>query len=148
MEKLTMTEPDFVALSRAMRKVDFFAPLALGDIEQIVKFILLYRYKAGERVFRQGDVGDAFYIVYDGEVSVRLKRYIFFEKVLARLGPGDFIGATALLSSEPRNAGVVCEKPTRLFVLLSADFAYIIKKNPAFAAEMRKMMERQKFMKK
>ena len=143
-----MTEADFVTLSRAMRKVDFFAPLTLGDIEQIVKCIMLYRYKAGEVVFRQGDPGDAFYIVYDGKVSVRLRRYWVFSKVLARLGAGEFFGATALMSSEPRNAGVVCEEPTRLFVLLSADFAYTVKKNPAFAAEMRKMMERQKFLSK
>lgn len=143
-----MAEADFAYLSRAMRRLDFFSPLALGDLEKIVKCILLYRYKVGEVVFRQGDAGDAFYIVYDGVLSVRLRSYLFLSKEVARLAAGDFVGATALLSSEPRNASVVCVEPTRLFVLLSADFAFTLKKNPSFAAEMNKLVERRKFMSK
>lgn len=146
MEKLTMTDPDFAALAKAMRKVDFFAPLTLGQLEQIIPYIMLCRYQAGETVFSQGDPGDAFYIVLDGSVSVRLKRFLFLTKTVAQLGPGDFFGEMALLSSDPRSATVVCEADTRLFVLLSADFSFVLKKNPAFAAEMKKVADRRKFM--
>ncbi|MBI3299308.1 MAG: cyclic nucleotide-binding domain-containing protein [Elusimicrobia bacterium] len=146
MEKLTMSDADYGALARAMRKVDFFAPLNVGELEQIVKYIMLCRYKAGETVFRQGDPGDAFYIVHDGALSVRVKTILFFKKQVARLGAGDFFGEMALLSRDPRSATVVCEEPTRLFVLLSADFGFMLKKSPAFAEEMRKLAERRKFM--
>lgn len=146
MEKLTMGEADYRALAKAMRKVDLFDPLTLGDIEQVIKYVMLGAYKTGETVFRQGAPGDAFYIVYDGGVSIRLKTFLFLSKTVRRLGPGEFFGEMALLSGEPRSASVVCEAPTRLFVLLSADFAFILKRNPAFAEEMRKIAERRKFM--
>ena len=146
MEKMTMSDADYGHLARAMRKVEFFAPLNVGELEQIVKYIMLCRYKPGESVFRQGEPGDAFYIIYDGSVTVRLKKLIFFSKTVARLGPGDFFGEMALLSNAPRNAGVVAEEHTRLFVLLSADFSFMLKKNPAFAEEMKKLAERRKFM--
>lgn len=146
MEKMTMQESDYGALAKTMRKVEFFAPLTLGQLEQIIPYILLFRYKAGETVFRQGEPGDAFYIVKDGTVSVRLKHLVFFGKTVAKLGPGDFFGEMALLSNDPRSASVVCEVQTSLFVLLSADFAFMLKKNPAFAAEMQKLADRRKFM--
>ena len=146
MEKLTMTDSDYGALAKAMRKVEFFAPLTLGELEQIVPYIMLCRYKPGETVFRQGDPGDAFYIIMDGSVSVRLKKMIFLTKTVATLGPGAFFGEMALLSKDPRSATVVSEAESRLFVLLSADFGFVLKKNPAFAAEMAKLSERRKFM--
>ena len=115
MEKLTMAEADFTHLARAMRKVAFFAPLRMEQLEAILKYIMLCRYKVGETVFKQGS-------------------------------PGDFFGEMALLDKDPRSATVVCEQPTRLFVLLSADFAFVLRENPAFADEMRRLAEQRKFM--
>ena len=146
MEKLTMAETDFTHLARAMRKVAFFAPLRMEQLEAILKYIMLCRYKVGETVFKQGSPGDAFYIVYDGAVAVKIRRLVFLEKQVARLGPGDFFGEMALLDKDPRSATVVCEQPTRLFVLLSADFAFVLRENPAFADEMRRLAEQRKFM--
>jgi CRP-like cAMP-binding protein len=146
MEKLTMAETDFTHLARAMRKVEFFAPLTMEQLESVLKYIMLCRYKAGETVFTQGEPGDAFYIIYDGAVSVRVKKMVFFTKPVARLGPGEFFGEMALLANDPRSATLVCEETTRLFVLLSADFSSVLNSNPAFAAEMRKLAEQRKFM--
>lgn len=146
MEKLEMTDVDYGNLAKALRTVDFFAPMTIGQLEMILPYILLVRYGPGETVFHQGDVGDAFYILYDGSVQVRLKTFLFFSKPVAELGAGSFFGEMALLSSEPRNATIVSNAQTRLFVLLSRDFQYVLKKNPEFAEEMRKIADRRKFM--
>jgi trk system potassium uptake protein len=146
MEKLAISEADYGKLARMLHKVDFFAPLTLGQLEKVLPYILLYRYKAGEKVFGQGQPGDAFYIVYDGKVNVKVKEGFFsFAKKVADLKEGDFFGEMALLSRDPRNATVVCEEPARLFVLTSADFDYILKRNPAFATEVARIAERRKF---
>ena len=146
MEKLTMTDQAYGALAKAMRKVEFFAPLTLGQLEQIVPYIMLCRYKSGETIFKKGDPGDAFYIVMDGKVGVRIPKMVFLSTTVATLGPGDFFGEMALMSKDPRSATIVSEAETRLFVLLSADFSFVLDKNPAFAAEMKKIVERRKFM--
>jgi len=146
MEKLQMTDTDYGNLAKSLRKVDFFAPMTIGQLEMILPYILLMRYKPGEKVFSQGDVGDAFYIIYDGSVKVRLKTFLFFSKAVAELPAGSVFGEMALLSAEPRNATIVAQESTRLFVLLSRDFQYVLKQNPEFAEEMRKIADQRKFM--
>ncbi len=144
MEKLELTDLDYGHLATSLRKVDFFAPMTIGQLEMILPYILLMRYTSGESVFNQGDVGDAFYILYDGSVKVRVNTFLFFSKPVADLGPGSFFGEMALLSSEPRNASIVAQETTRLFVLLSRDFQYVLKQNPEFAEEMRKIADQRK----
>jgi CRP-like cAMP-binding protein len=63
------------------------------------------RFPPGETIFRQGDRGDFVYKVIDGEVEV-VRADAGEEKVLARLGPGEFFGEAALLSDAPRNATI------------------------------------------
>jgi CRP-like cAMP-binding protein len=49
----------------------------------------------------------------------------------------------ALMSNEPRNASVVAEEVTELFVLQRYDFEKILMKNPTIANELKKaFMER------
>lgn len=147
MEKLTMTDADFSNLARILRKVDFFAPMTIGQLESVLPYIMLCRYSKGESVFKQGESGDAFYIIYEGKVSVSVKKGFFsFAKQVASLKSGDFFGEMALLSKDARSATVACEEDSRLFVLLSTDFQSVVMQNPSFAAEVGKIAERRKFM--
>ncbi|MBI4422519.1 MAG: cyclic nucleotide-binding domain-containing protein [Elusimicrobia bacterium] len=146
MEKLPMSDAEYGVLARVLRKVDFFAPMTIGQMEKVLPYILLYAYQPDETVFTQGSKGDAFYIVHTGRVAVQIKKGWFsWRKTVTTLGPGDFFGEMALLSSDPRSATVATVEPTRLFVLLQADFQYILKENPAFAEEVGRIAARRKF---
>lgn len=147
MKKMKMTDVDFAQLAKVLRKVDFFAPLTIGQLEMVLPYIMLYAYDTGERICRQGEKGDAFFIIRDGKVDVNVKKGFFsFSKRVATLGQGSFFGETALVTDEPRNATVACAEPSRVFVLTSADFGYVLKKNPQFAAEIKRVAERRKFL--
>ena len=146
MQKLEIGQAEVGVLARLMRRVDFFAPLTIGQIEQILPYIMLYSYGAGENVFKQGEAGDAFYIVYKGKVAINLKKgFLSFSKQVAQLGEGDFFGEIALISREKRGATVTCLEPTQLFVLVAGDFEFILKQNPQTAAELKKLADRRKF---
>jgi CRP-like cAMP-binding protein len=146
MNKIAVGDAELANLARMLHKVDFFAPLTVGQLEKVLPYVLLYSYEAGESVFKQGEIGDAFFIVESGEVEVWVKKGWFSSgKLVATLGPGTFFGEMALISREKRNATVKCSAPSRVFALVAADFQFVLKENPQASAEMARIAERRKF---
>ena len=145
MERLEVGAAELGVLAHMLRKVDFFSPLTVGQLEQVLPHVRLHSFSAGEKVFSQGDPGDAFYIVYKGSVQVRLRRLLVLSKTVATLKEGDFFGETALVSKAPRNASIVAAEPTLLFALIADDFQFVLHENPAAAQEMKRVAVRRKF---
>ncbi|MBI5239914.1 MAG: cyclic nucleotide-binding domain-containing protein [Elusimicrobia bacterium] len=145
MVKLRVGEAEMGVLARTLHKVEFFSPLTVGQLEMVLPYISLYGYDSGETVFRQGEVGDAFYIVHTGQVAVQVRKSLFFKKTVATLGPGSFFGEIALVSRTPRNATIKALEPAQLFTLVAADFDFVLKQNPAAKAEMERIAARRQF---
>jgi len=57
-------------------------------------------------IVKQGDCGNAMYVVLEGELSVRMNTG-GLEAELATLGMGDFFGDFAMFDNGPRSASVV-----------------------------------------
>jgi CRP-like cAMP-binding protein len=148
MERIPLGSAELGVLAGMLRKVEFFSPLTVGQLDKVLPHVMLCRCRAREKVFRQGDPGDAFYIVYQGKVEVRLRRRLILSKTVATLGPGQFFGETALVSDAPRNATVVCPEPTLLFTLISEDFKFVLHENPAAAEKMRSIAAQRTFVSK
>ena len=145
MEKLDIGATELGLLAHMLRKIEFFTPLTIGQLEKILPTIMLYAYDKGETVFSQGQKGDAFYIVYQGSVEIRLRRWLVLSKKLATLKTGDFLGEIALISDEPRTATVVAAERTLLFTLIADDFKFVLRENPAAAEEMKHIAARRRF---
>lgn len=76
------------------------------------------RVSRGTHVIRQGEVGDAAYIVVSGTLEVY--KTIDDERVPLRvLGPGDMFGETAIFAASPRSASVVALADASLVVVTS-----------------------------
>jgi cAMP-dependent protein kinase regulator len=63
-------------------------------------------------VVKQGDPGDAFFVIVEGECVVTKD-----EAEVARLVPGQYFGEVALLRNCPRTATVVAARTTKLISL-------------------------------
>lgn len=59
-------------------------------------------------IIKEGEMGDDFYVLRQGEASVTVHT-VKGDKVVGRLGPGDYFGEKALLASEPRTATITSE---------------------------------------
>lgn len=87
------------------------APERLGEF---IDRCALVELAAGEVLFRQGDAGDALYVVASGEVAVIDDGPPRVE--LSRLGESSFFGEIALVTDEKRTATVEATRPTELLV--------------------------------
>lgn len=86
---------------------------------------------AGKVICEEGKPGHEFYLVLDGEVSVKRKG-----RKVATLGPGSHFGELALLHRGPRNATVTTEAPTSVLVLGQREFSGVLDEIPGLAHKM------------
>jgi CRP-like cAMP-binding protein len=91
----------------------------------------------GETVFRQGETGDAFFMVVQG--SVRILRG---SHELAVLGPREGFGEMAILDQETRSATAVAAEPTTLLKIDRDSFDRLIEQNPSVARGIYRMLTR------
>jgi hypothetical protein len=98
-------------------RVDLFDSLEAHAIEGIADRMKRVEVPAGKVVVREGDPGDRFYVVEDGEVEVTVEG-----RSVATLGTGNFFGEIALLRDVPRTATVTATSSTTLLELERADF--------------------------
>ena len=88
-----------------LRKIPLFAKIEPSKLKLLAFTSERLTYQSGQRLFQQGDVGDAAYIIIDGEASVRI-RTDGREIQVAELGKGDVVGEIAILCDVPRTASV------------------------------------------
>ncbi len=141
-----METKEFNVLNNTLPTTEFFAPLNGREIEELVQSIQLCSYKRGEYVFKQGTLGDALYIVYEGSVAVCLKKHFFLpEKLIVTLGPHQIFGEMALLDGHPRTASIRAVTSVKLFVILRSAFDLLFRENAVFKKELLAISERRNF---
>ncbi|OGS12090.1 MAG: hypothetical protein A2234_07290 [Elusimicrobia bacterium RIFOXYA2_FULL_58_8] len=146
MKKLVASNADIIEFSDMARKVSFFSQMTVGLLEKIFAFVMLFEYRKGEKVCKQGGPGDAFYLVYSGKLRVTVKKSFFSPaQKVAALGAGDFFGEMALLDGAPRTATVECEEDSRVFVLLAEHFNEVAGGNAEFTAYMKSLSAARQF---
>jgi len=74
-------------------------------------------YKAGEKIFSQGDTGDEMFLIRRGAVRIVLPLGNKQSHHLATFGRGDFFGEMAFLDPDPRSADALAFSDVDLFVL-------------------------------
>jgi hypothetical protein len=126
-----------------IRQVPIFAELDADDLEELAAEVEERRLDAGKDVFREGDAGDAVYLVVKGRVQVVVGSGDG-EKVINELGPGACIGEMAVLDASPRSATVRTIERTRALRVPGEGFKRVMSERPemseAIVAELVRRM--------
>lgn len=116
---ITATQPGaHLGLLRGVPSLRLASP---GMLEGLSRAVRELRLPAGTMVVREGDAGELFYVVAEGELVVSQQG-----RELRRLGPGDSFGEIALLRDVPRTATVEVAEPALVVALARPDFLRVL----------------------
>jgi len=113
-----------------LRSIAIFRPLPEATIEQLASELVPVHVPAGSAVVRQGEEGDRFYVVSQGDLEVSVDGSRGEE-----LHHGDYFGEIALLRDVPRTATVSARTDADLLALGRDAFIGAVSGNPESAAE-------------
>jgi CRP-like cAMP-binding protein len=115
-----------------LRRIKILGHLKDTQLAHLCDFMEVHQAEAHSLLFKQGDIGDAMYLVLSGELRARVLNGSN-ESILSTFRTGDFFGDMALFDNGPRSADVVSSTESTLLKISAANFFRLIREAPALA---------------
>ena len=116
----------------SLRRIKILSNLKDAQLAHLADYMELESVTQHAAVFHQGDVGDAMYLVFAGELRARTM-IAGRETVLVTFTTGDFFGDMALFDNGPRSADIIANVDSRLVKISAVNFYRLIREAPALA---------------
>jgi Flp pilus assembly CpaE family ATPase len=120
--------------------MDIFQALPSEELEPIAQLLRERRLLEGEVLCRQGEPGDALFIVTGGRIRLSTIDPSGNEKVLTYFTDGQFFGEMSLLTGAPRSASAMAETGSQVLVLQKQDFDELLASHTQIMREMLKVV--------
>ena len=125
-----------------LQRVPMFSELPPVELKQVAAVAWENFYTEGDLIARQGETGDAMFIIVEGEVKVYTEGT---NEELAVRGPGEYVGEMSIISQEPRMASLRAAGDVRMPCIGQKEFEGIIRERPETSlAVMRELIVRLK----
>ena len=120
----------------ALRSVPLFASLDDDAARELRSLLSDKRVPQNTRLFRQGDKGDAMYLIESGRVRISIRDEEEQEVILAELAQGDFFGEMSIIDGRQRSADAKVIEDAQLAILSREAFLSFVRSNADVALEM------------
>jgi len=128
---------DALMICEFLRTVELFKHLTPTELTNVAEKMKRQRYGQDEIIIREGEPGEAFYLISHGSVDVRRRGTDAEERRVATLGAGNFFGERALIVNEPRNAScVAASERVEVFALDKASFKHALETSASFKEQI------------
>lgn len=131
-----MSNPASQMTLEALRSVPLFASLDDDAAMDLRNLLSEKTVPQNTRLFRQGDTGDAMYLIESGRVRISIHDHDKQELTLAELAQGDFFGEMSIIDGRQRSADAQVIEDSRLAVLSRDAFLSFVRTKPDVALEM------------
>ena len=131
-----MSQPVTQMTLEALRSVPLFASLDDDAARDLRSLLSDKTVPQNTRLFRQGDKGDAMYLIQSGRVRISIRDDDDAEVILAELAQGDFFGEMSIIDGRQRSADAKVIDDARLAILSREAFLSFVRSNPDVALEM------------
>ncbi len=105
-----------------LREVPLFSEMDEQEVAGIRAIMDEMKFKAGQVIIREGEIGNLFYVITEGRVEVIVRDADGSDVVLHEAGPGDFFGELSMLTNEPRSARIRAVENVTTLVLERDEF--------------------------
>ena len=119
-----------------LRSVPLFASLDSKATARLGQYLTTHDYPNSAVIFRNGDPGDAMYLIDMGKVHISVTDADGHVVTLAELGPGEFFGEMSMLDGRGRSADATVMQDARLAKLTRDDFLSFMKSDQRIALEL------------
>ena len=116
----------------SLRRIKILADMKDAQLAHLADFLEYQEILQHTVVVRQGDPGDAMYLIMGGELRARTM-ISGRETILTAFGPGDIFGEMSLFDQGPRSADVVANVDSTLLKISSVSFERLTREAPALA---------------
>jgi CRP-like cAMP-binding protein len=116
-----------------LKQVPLFSRCTGRELRILARHAEPVRLPAESVLFREGDQGDAFFVVLEGTAEVRRGKA---DRRVNSLGPGAYFGEMALLDAAPRSATVVAATELELAVLGARIFRTLLRELPTISERL------------
>jgi CRP/FNR family transcriptional regulator len=123
-------------LSPVVSGIPLFSGLADHYLAKIESLALTKTFARGEMIFSEGDEGDGFYVVVEGQVKIFKSSAEGKEKILHIFGPGEPFGEVPVFTGRAFPATAVALAKSKLLFFPKSAFLDLIAKNPSLALAM------------
>jgi CRP-like cAMP-binding protein len=116
----------------SLRRKKILADMNDAQLAHLADFLEKQHIPQWTELFRQGEAGDAMYLILEGELRARVK-VGEQEMILSTFGPGEFFGDMALFDHGPRSADVVANVDSTVLKISVVAFDRLAREAPALA---------------
>ncbi|HEX6717183.1 MAG TPA: DUF1003 domain-containing protein [Pyrinomonadaceae bacterium] len=131
-----MSQPASQMTLEALRSVPLFASLDDEAARALRSLLSDKTVPQNTRLFRQGDKGDAMYLIESGRVRISIRDDDKQELTLAELAQGDFFGEMSIIDGRQRSADAEVIEDAQLAILSRDAFLSFVRTNPDVALKM------------
>ncbi len=123
-----------------LKQVNLFKNLNDRALLDLAAITIEQTYPAKVTVFKEGDQGDALFIVKAGKVNINKRTQAGTEVTLVSLGKNAVIGDMAVIDDQPRSASVVTVQETTFYIITKSDFKNLLGTNPDVSLTILRLM--------
>ena len=119
-----------------LSQVYLFRELTAREMEQVLSISREKKANKNEIIFREGDIGDAFYLIVTGSVRISTLVPGVGEEALTILREGEYFGEMALIDDAPRSASAIANDDTMLLYIGKDDFRKLLEQQTDIAYKL------------
>jgi small-conductance mechanosensitive channel/CRP-like cAMP-binding protein len=124
-------EDPYPSLVVFLGKLPLFEGIEKSSLESLARNAQICRFAEGEKIIKEGEVNQDFYILLEGEAEV-LKNGLPFHTFHV----GDFFGEMALLTGEPRKATISAKGEAAVLLFEKKVLAPFLESHPPFLTKL------------